>query len=433
MAILTGLVFAATRFGLAVVPGLALRLPIKKLAAAVALLAGAGYLALSGATVATQRAFLMVAVALTAVLIDRPAITLRAVAVAAGLILLWRPISLTQAGFQLSFAATTALVAAYELVRRRGWDEAPGRRGPWQRLAILVARYGAALVFTSVIAGLATAPFAAFHFNRMAPYGLLANLLAVPAMGLWIAPMAILSGLLAPFGWAGPAIEVMGTGIGWVLAVAHWVAALPGAYRPVVAAPEAVLALFALGGLWLALWRGPWRLIGLAPVAVALGLWVWAPARPALLVAPGARLVGLMGPEGRAVDHPRAQSFAAETWLRRDGDTAEQRAAAARPGLEHGRGWARGRFDNGWVFEIVHARRPGRARLKGLCRPRVLLIARHGPEIAGHCRYFGRAALARAGALAVDVDSADATLTVTRARAPGLNRPWAPAPARAAR
>ena len=81
---------------------------------------------------------------------------------------------------------------------------------------------------------------AAYHFNRVTPYGLLANLAAVPAMGLMIAPAAIAAGVLAPLGLETPALWLMGEGIEWVLDVAHWVAALPGAVRPVPAAPAAV-------------------------------------------------------------------------------------------------------------------------------------------------------------------------------------------------
>src|SRR5690606_25389684 len=137
MAILTGLVFGVVRLGLAAVPWTAYRLPAKKVAAAAALLAGAVYLLLSGGTVATQRAFVMAAVALTAVLLDRPAISLRALALAAVLILAISPHSLLDAGFQMSFAATAALVAGYEALRRRraGRERARSPRGRAARLA----------------------------------------------------------------------------------------------------------------------------------------------------------------------------------------------------------------------------------------------------------------------------------------------------------
>ncbi|MEL6476623.1 MAG: ComEC/Rec2 family competence protein, partial [Pseudomonadota bacterium] len=174
MGILTGLIFVSVRIGLAALPMLSLYMSTKKLAAVAALLAGAAYLAVSGGTVATQRAFIMVAVALAAVQLDRPALTLRALAVAAVLILLIRPISLLEAGFQMSFAATTALVAGFEALRdaRRARERDRRPQGLVARIFWALLLYGGGLVMTSLLAGLATAPFAAFHFNRMAPYGL---------------------------------------------------------------------------------------------------------------------------------------------------------------------------------------------------------------------------------------------------------------------
>ena len=233
MGMLTGLVYALTRLVLAAIPWTAYRLSTRKTAAVVALTAGAGYLALSGATVATQRAFIMVAFAFLAVLADRPAITLRALALAATVILLVRPISLMDAGFQMSFAATVALVAGYEVLRERSLlhrTEAPG----WRNAHRVIALYVLGLSLSSLLAGLATSPIAAFHFNRTAPYGLLANLMALPVMGFWIAPCAcLLRGVLAPFGLADPALRAMGAGIGVVLDIAHWVGAMPGAVQPV--------------------------------------------------------------------------------------------------------------------------------------------------------------------------------------------------------
>jgi competence protein ComEC len=267
-----------------------------------------------------------------------------------------------------------------------------------------VGVYLAALVFTSLVAGLATAPFAAFHFNRTAPWGLAANLAAVPVMGLWIAPMAVLSGVLAPFGLSGWPLEALGAGIGWVLRVAHEVAGWPGAVRPVAAAPGVVLGLIALGGLWLALWRGWLRLAGGVAVALGLALWIEAPPRPTVLIAPEARLVGVLGPQGRALDGKRAQGFAAETWLRRDGDLADQETAAARPGFNRTRDGMTAELGAGWRLSVLRARAPDVETLRALCEARVMLVARHGPEMdGGPCVYLGAAALARMGAVAVEM------------------------------
>jgi competence protein ComEC len=425
MAILTGLVFGIARLGLAAIPWTAYRLSTKKAAALAALLAGLGYLALSGASVPTQRAFVMVAVALVAVFLDRPAISMRGLALSAAIILVLTPASLLDAGFQMSFAATAALVAGYEALRqwRAGREPAQADRGLAARILWAAALYIAAMVFTSLLAGSATAPFAAYHFNRTAPYGLVANMLALPVMSVWITPAAGIAGLMAPFGWAGPALGVMGAGIEQILVIAHWVAGLPGADQAVRAASPAVLAWITLGGLWLALWRGRWRLAGLGAVVVGIALWANAPPRPELLVAPDGRLIGLMGPDGRVLDNGRAHSFAAEIWLRRDGDQAPQPVAAARPGLARDGRRLSGELANGWRLE-VQGGRPEPADLSALCRTRTLLIARNGGPTEGECVYFGENEIEQSGALAVW--STGDGLAIRRARDDSRGRLWAP-------
>jgi competence protein ComEC len=184
---------------LALIPALALRYPIRKWAAAGALGAGAFYLVLSGGNVATERAFIQVAVMLTAVMLDRRAITLRSVAIAAVILLLHRPETLFSPGFQMSFAATAALVAVFTGLRDASWLKA---RPAWQKWVF-------ALVLSSVVAGLATAPFAAAHFNRIAVFGLIANLLTVPLMGSVIIPGAVVAAMLWPLGLSGVAFAVM--------------------------------------------------------------------------------------------------------------------------------------------------------------------------------------------------------------------------------
>ena len=219
MGLLTGFVFAALRFGLAALPGAALYWPVRKIAAAAALAAGAIYLALSGGNVATERAFIMVAVMFVAILVERRAVTLRSVAVAALIVLTLRPEALYGPGFQMSFAATTALVAAYGAMRGKEWS--PSRWPPWLRVVGGVA-------VSSFVAGMATAPISAAHFNQVPHYGLVANIVSVPLMGAVIIPAAVLAALLAPFGLGWVGLKLMEWPILWILSVAQTVAAWPG-------------------------------------------------------------------------------------------------------------------------------------------------------------------------------------------------------------
>ena len=259
--LVAGFIFFAARGLLALIEPVALRMPIKKWAAGCALLGAAAYLLLSGMSVPTQRAFVMVSFVLLAIMLDRASLSMRLIAWAALLVLAIAPESMLGPSFQMSFAAATALIATYEAAR-----------GPFARLAArggLAVRplvYAAGVALTSLVAGIATGPFAVYHFNRIADYGLLANLGAVPITGFWIMPWGLVALLLMPFGLEGIALAPMGWGIDAVVWIARQVAAQPGAVTLVPAMPAAALLAIAVGGLWLCLWRSRWRFLGIAVV-----------------------------------------------------------------------------------------------------------------------------------------------------------------------
>lgn len=260
------------RAGLALVPRLALNYPIKKWAAAVALVGATFYLAISGAAIATQRAWIMITLMFVAIMLDRPALSLRNVALAAIVILLWRPESLLGASFQMSFAAVVALIAFYESEGVRRLTSSPNRLG-LENLPRRIAAYALGLAFTSIVAGAATGAIGAFHFNRIAVYGLAGNMGAMPLVGIVVMPMALLALLLMPFGLDAPALWVMGTGVEGMLRVADEVASWDGADSLIADAPLPALLLLVFGGLWLALWRESWRYLGLGPMLLGFALW----------------------------------------------------------------------------------------------------------------------------------------------------------------
>lgn len=361
MAFLTGFVFALVRYGLALVPPLALRINGKKVAALAALAVAAFYLALSGANVATERAFIMVAVMLVAVLADRRALTLRSVALAAILLLMLRPESLLAPGFQMSFAATAVLIAGFGALDR---GRMHGRVPRWAMPVFT-------LVLSSVLAGLATAPLAAAHFNRFTDYGLVANVLTVPAMGLFLMPGAVVAVLGLPLGLEGIGLWLMEIGARWILFIAGIVAGWDGAVTGIPTPGPLVLPLLAFGGLIAVLLRGPVRGLAAAPLAAGLALWVGHTRPDALISADGA-LVGLAGPEGRALSSPTGAGFAAQSWLENDGDLADQITAAARPGFSGPKG-ARA-FALGPVSALHLKGKGAAARLADGCRTAQLVI-----------------------------------------------------------
>ena len=329
MSMLAAFVYTAVRLALTgwqSGPGAGLAgMALHKLAALSALAAASAYLWLSGGGVPTERAYLMVAVMLGAVLVDRRAISLRTVAVAATAILVVAPEALVTPGFQMSFAATVALILLFPAWSRRA------HALPW------IIRGAALLIVSSLIAGLATSPFAAAHFNRSSQYGLVANLLVVPVMGALVMPAGVISALLAPLGLAAPALWAMGLGTRWMLYVGEMVAGWGGAVMAVPAPQGAVLPMLGGGATVaiLALHAGAHgrvaRWAGAAAGMVAAGglaLWMVTP-RPDVLIAGDGSAVGIMTRAGRGLSRP-AGAFVADSWLRADGDVTGVQAAAAR-------------------------------------------------------------------------------------------------------
>jgi competence protein ComEC len=266
MAVMAGAVFYLVRLILAAVPALALVYPIKKWAAAAAMLGAFAYLMISGSSFATVRSAIMIAIMFLAVILDRPALALRNVVLAACLILLLFPESLFDVGFQMSFAAVVALISVYEVLSGRGAVFAS--RGAVVRFVLFMG----GIVLSTLIASAAVAPFAAYYFHKSQQYAVLANLIAIPICDLLVMPAALAALILMPLGLEAPALWVMGRGVDAMLWTAERVAALPGAVLRIPAMPTAAFLLMIAGGLWLALWQTRWRLAGAALVAAGLAL-----------------------------------------------------------------------------------------------------------------------------------------------------------------
>lgn len=328
MVIMAGAVFYAMRFALAAFPAIALRHPIKKWAAAAAAVAALGYLLISGAEFATVRSYIMISIVLLAVIADRPAIAMRNVAIAALLILALYPESLLNAGFQMSFAAVVALVAAYEIVadRARRRDDTPSG------LLMPPLRFMGGIILSTLVAGLAVAPLAAYHFHTSQQFAVVANLIAIPVCNFLVMPAALLTLLLMPFGLEAPALIAMGAGIDAMTWCANFAAGLPGAVGHIPAMPHSAFVAMICGGLWLCLVRSHLRLLGLA--GFAAGAILSALHRPPdILAGRDGALVAVRGADGRlSAVRARASGFEIKRWLEHDGDErkpAEVQQAAA--------------------------------------------------------------------------------------------------------
>ncbi len=318
MSLAAGLVFFVVRGGLALVPAVALRRPIKKWAAAVALLTTFFYMMLAGAPVPAQRSFLMTGIVLVAVLLDRVALSMRLVAWAAAAVLLVAPESLVGPSFQMSFAAVAALIAAYEMLAPRLAAWRAGHPG-WLAAG---GHYVLGVVLSTLIAGSATALYGAYHFNRFAVWSVLSNAVAVPLSGIAM-PFAALGLLLMPLGLDHWAWVPMGWAVAAINGVAAAVARWPAAALTLPVLPLWGMLAFTLGFCWLLLWRGRWRLWGLVPMVLGLGGMALERPPDILVDGRGTSMAVRTADGGLLIN--RGGRILRETWERRAGPLASER------------------------------------------------------------------------------------------------------------
>jgi len=423
MAVVGGFAFFLVRLLVAAWPWLALRISGKKGAAWAGLLAVGTYLVVSGHPPPAERAAITASIAFIAILLDRQAISMHALAVAAFIVLLLQPEAIVTPGFQMSFSATAALVALVE-----AWPVRP-REISAPLPILIVQRAGAWLgmaVTASLVAGAATGPFAMQHFNRTAMYGLGANLATAPLSDFLIMPALALGALLEPLGLGAPFLWLAGQGISLMLSIGEWVAGLPGAVRTVASAPDFVLPIAFVGVLFCCLWRGRLRWLGL-PFAAAVMLWPRAPT-PDLWIGDGGTNAAWVETGEAVVMRPRVRQFAVDVWSRRRGMAPVERPAE---------GWTCNRFScapeeraDGPLAMWWGRRPPSLEQIDALCRSAPVVSVRASmsllpPSCAGRLVLDGTD-YARGGAVELwreDPASAGRWRAVLTAQVRG-DRPW---------
>ena len=266
MSLLAGLIFVVIRSVLALIPKIVLYYNTKKIAAVAALIACFAYLHISGASFAAQRSFIMIALVLIAVLLNRRALSVVSVAWAAFFILLFKPEALLSTGFQLSFAAVTALICAYEKGNELYTRLSEKKEGFLFSLFSIVT----GLLAASLVAFVATAPFALFHFRQLPLYGIFASMIATTLTGFWIMPALTIGTLFMPFAADKPFLILASYGIKNVNRIAETTVSLPHAVLSCPPIPVWGLLLAVFGGLWFCLWKSRVRLFGLIFFAFSL-------------------------------------------------------------------------------------------------------------------------------------------------------------------
>ena len=416
MAVVVAIMFFTLRASLALMPGFA-RFPIKKWAAFAALAGAAFYLLLSGAEVATQRSFIMAGIVLVGIMADRPTVTFRTLTIAAFAVLLFAPEAVVHPSFQMSFAATLALIAGYQY--GLPWMSKGGDTPLGARIALAGGRWLLGLLIVSLLAGTATIPFVAYHFHRISPYGVIANLAAMPIVSAWVMPAGIAGLLTMPLGIDGLCWRIMSHGIEWMIGVSLWVSSLPGALGRLAGFGTGPLLICSLGLVVLCLLKSSLRCIGVVLIGGAVVMMVREP-QPDVLVAADGRAVAMRGADGRlAIVQSGNDAFAVRAWLAADGDARGPKDATLGNGIRCDAAGCVGKLRDGTLVAIANSIE---AFQEDCRRAAVVVSTRDAPpdcdavvidrQVSGR---FGAMSLRRVGE----------RFEITPARPAGYDRPWA--------
>lgn len=317
MALSAGIFYVGLRYALSLFFGVAQAWPTKKIAAIGALITVTAYYLISGFGVSAERAFIMMAIMLVAVLFDRPSLSLRNVALSAIVILVLSPSQALGPSFQMSYAATLALVSGYSLWTRRRHRESIFSRFRIMRPLLFVSRFFGGILSTSFLGGASTAIFSIEHFHRLSTYGLAANLAAMPIVSFIVMPFGMAAMLLMPFGIDGWFWQITGEGLDLVIIIAKTVAAwggnIPFGRMPVWLFPTFIagFVLMALLKTWLR-HTGVLLMIGSVVVAAL----VPDVRKPDLLISEDGTLVALRRDDALTTNREKPPDFIFEQWQR---------------------------------------------------------------------------------------------------------------------
>ncbi len=306
--LMAGVIFFLSRLMMAAIPDFALKHPIKKYAAIIAMAAAVFYMLIAGSTAPTVRSVLMIGVIFLAVILDRSPISLRLVSFAALMILLLQPENLLSVSFQMSFAAVAGLIAFFETTREM-WSRWNREAGPLQRACV----YLGGVCVTTLIATVTTTLFSIYHFQQFAFMGAVANLIAVPILSFFIMPFIVLAFFLMPLGLEGWALMPVGLGVDAILAIAKTCADLPHAVLLLRAIPFAAFILGVIGGLWIILWKGWGKTVAVLPVIAAIFL-ISQHNPPDILVSESHKLFGFQKEGALYVSSGKTDRFTRENW-----------------------------------------------------------------------------------------------------------------------
>ncbi len=388
-----GLMFFMVRRLIGAIPRIQNSYWPQRIAVIMAILAASVYWLFSGMAYSATRAYFMSMLFLLGFLLGRNAFSLRSIAMVASGILIFDPFALFDIGFQMSFVATIALVVGFGIV--------PVYQIPLNTFY----RWLLILCFTSLIAGFATAPIAAYYFNQIPKYGLLANVLAVPVLSFWVMPCLILYAFLSLFHLESWAAWMMHEGISWIIAVADYVGGMESGVWTVGAAHPWSLGFVYIAALSFVLFRGRFLNITIAILFAGILLWNIGD-RPYLLVAETARFFGIKENNNqRQFSRATGHSFLAEIWAKRDGENFDQKNQA----LDIENDFSEVSLEDGWRL-IFTTTKKGATKIDEYCNAKTLIIAAQAQDVKGECILLNETKLARMGGAAIEIENGELTI-----------------------
>jgi len=377
------------------------------------------YCAFSGWDVAAERALVMTLVMLGAILVDRPALSMRNLALAAIIALAREPEALLGPSFQMSFGAVAGLIAGAPLLDRC-WLRGDGAGRLGRMLSAAVSAIVGTLA-TTLIAQIATAPFATYHFQTVQPFGLVGNALTLPLVSLAVMPSAVLGILAYPFALDQPIWWLMGQAVRGMLAISTWIAGFGRANLVVPAFGPAALALLAGALLLATLAVSRLRWVALVPAAAGIAL-ATSPVRYDIYIDREGASAAVRGADGRLAVLGRPSGFVLEQWLRADGDSRPVAEVAQGTGARcDGLGCTTRAVDGRWIALV----KDKRAFREDCAQVDILISVREAPPTCVRPVIVDGSFLARRGATAIRLGAGEPVVHTARRRPAGPDRPGA--------
>lgn len=420
MVLAAGAFFWAVRAILSLFMNLALRLPVKKIAAVIAMAGATAYCLFTGSEVATERSLIMIIVMLGAVLVDRPALSMRNLAISAILVMLREPETVMGPSFQMSFAAVAALIAGAEWHRHKKKDRVEKPNDWLSRFTNHIWLAVAGIIVTTLLATIATAPFAAYHFQRLNPLGLIGNSAALPFVSLIVMPAAVAGVLLWPLGLDGPVWWLMGAGTQPVIGISKAIEAMNGSVTAVFAFSATAILLLAFAICWATLWftwiRWLFVLPALAGAAIA------ASAKPPhMFLERSGQGAAFIDDKGRMAILGQPSSFTASFWLQAAGDLRRTQDASLRASTKCDLLGCTGTDHDGRILAWV---KDARAFPEDCFRAHLIITPLQAPDWCSQPMIADRKIFADHGAISLRWHNSEPEITGTRD--PHNRRPWQP-------